>query len=463
MRKANMRNKGNISIQFLGAVGTVTGSKHLLKTPEGNILIDCGLFQGLKNLRLKNRESLPIEMSELKHVIITHAHLDHCGYLPVLIKNGFEGKIWMTPPTKDLVEIILKDSAKIQEEEAEKANEGNYSIHEPATPLYTLKDVEKTLSYCFTQNDNSEIRLFPQTSFEFTKNGHILGACFLTINCLGKRIVFSGDIGRPNSELLECPNKPRFADYLIMESTYGDRVHPHSDIQTELEKTINETYAKNGILMIPSFAVGRAQEIMFHINQLKRQNKIPYLPVYLDSPMGADATRIFINHPKWHKLKSHTEDILTKDVHIIRDYKDTLEIMADKSPKIIIAASGMVTGGRILNYLGTYGDNPNNTILLVGYQGEGTRGRSLKEGALSLKFYGEYHAILAEVQSTDCLSAHADQSEMIGWLSELETKPKYTFLVHGERHAQEIFRVKIQDELNFKVVLPEMEEEFILD
>jgi metallo-beta-lactamase family protein len=452
-----------LSIQFLGAAGTVTGSKHLLKTPEGNILVDCGLFQGLKALRVKNREKLPIDITKIKHVIITHAHLDHCGYLPVLIKNGFQGKIWMTPPTKDLVEIILKDSAKIQEEEAEKANEEGYSVHEPALPLYTLKDVEKTLSFCFTQPDNVSIRLFENTTFEFTKNGHILGSCFITITSSNKKVVFSGDVGRPNSVLLETPQKPLEADYLVMESTYGDREHPQTSIQTELENIINLTYNKKGTLMIPSFAVGRAQEIMYHINELKRQNRIPNLPVYLDSPMGADATQIFINHSKWHQLKSHSEDILTSNVTIIKDYRDTLDILADTTPKIIIAASGMVTGGRILNYLESFGNNSNNSILLVGYQGEGTRGRSLKEGAIALKFYGKYHPILAEVFNTDCLSAHADQKEMIDWLKALKIKPKHIFLVHGERHAQDIFRVKIQDELNLSVIIPTMEDEFYLD
>ncbi len=452
-----------LSIQFLGATSTVTGSKHLLKTPEAKILIDCGLFQGLKSLRLKNREELPVNIKDIDFSIITHAHLDHCGYIPVLVKNGFNGKFYMTPPTRDLVEIILRDSAKIQEEDAKKANEEGYSKHSPAKPLYTENDVERALKHFEVKNDNEWIKLTNNISFQFRKNGHILGATFIEIDCFGKRIVFSGDIGRNNSELLNSPEKPEEIDYLILESTYGDRLHPINNPLDDLEEAILSTIEKGGNLLIPSFAVGRAQEIMYLINVLKEQKRIPNIPVYLDSPMGADATEIFLNHPLWHKLKGVDIHKVSRHVSIIRDYHDTIKILKDKTSKIIIAASGMLTGGRVLTYLKEYGPLHDNTILLVGYQGEGTRGRALQEGLKEIKLQGKYVDIYAEVRSIESMSGHADQSEMLNWLKNLRKTPSKIFLVHGEPQALDVFRVKIQSELGIESIIPQFAEEFNLN
>jgi len=458
----HMKNS-KVSIQFLGATQTVTGSKHLLKTPELNILVDCGLFQGIKSLRLKNREDLPVNVKEIDVVIITHAHLDHCGYIPVLVKNGFKGQFLMTSPTRDLVEIILRDSAKIQEEDARKATDEGYTKHTPAKPLYTEDDVEKALNQFEIRHDEIWVHLSENISFQFLKNGHILGSAFIEMKCFGKKIVFSGDIGRKNSDLLAPPTIIEDADYLIMESTYGDRLHPENNPIDDLEETILSTIEKGGNLVIPSFAVGRAQEIMYLVNQLKEQKRIPNIPVYLDSPMGADATEIFLNHPNWHKLSSQETYLVSKHITIIRDFHDTFKVLKTKESKIIIAASGMLTGGRVLTYLKEYGPLHDNTILLVGYQGEGTRGRALKEGLKEVKLHGKYVDIFAEIKNIDSMSGHADQKEMLDWIKAFRKNPKKIFLVHGEPQAQDVFRVKIQDEIGSEVIIPELNQEFILD
>lgn len=453
-----------ISIQFLGAAETVTGSKLLLKTPEINVLVDCGMYQGIKSLRLKNREKLPIDENSIDILLITHAHLDHCGYIPVLVKNGFKGKILMTPPTRELVEIILMDSAKIQEEDARKANEEGYTVHSPAEPIYTVKDVEKCLRQFEIRHDLMWVKISENVSFRFVKNGHILGSAFIEFDCFDKKIVFSGDIGRYNNDLLLDPSIIKEADFLVMESTYGDRVHPDSSAIDELESAILHTFEKGGNLLIPSFAVERAQEIMFLINRLKEEKRIPAsILVYLDSPMGANATDVFLNNPNWHKLSAEDTHLIYRHINIIRDYSDSLKVMKENRRKIVIAASGMLTGGRVLNYLKEYSLDPNNTILLVGYQGEGTRGRALKEGLREVKIHGKYYPIECEIATIETMSGHADQNEMLNWLKSFTKKPQKIFLVHGEPQAQNIWRVKIKDELGIQIVIPELYEEFELN
>ncbi len=451
-----------LSIQFLGAAETVTGSKHLLKTPELNILVDCGLFQGIKSLRLKNWEKLPIDIQSIDVVLITHAHLDHCGYIPALVKYGYKGKFLMTPPTRDLVEIILRDSAKIQEEDAKRAKEDKYSKHENAQPLYTEKDVEKALPQFETKLDIEWVELSENISFRFLKNGHILGSSFIELHCFGKKIVFSGDIGRFNNDLLADPTPIEEADFLIMESTYGDRNHPDKHSIDELEEVILDTIQKGGTLLIPSFAVERAQEIMYLINVLKEQKRIPQLPVYLDSPMGASATEVFLNYPNWHKLTREQTHLIDKHITIIREFQDTFKVLKNEQSKIIIAASGMLTGGRILTYLKEFASDPINTILQVGFQGEGTRGRALKEGVKELKLHGKYFQVEAEVKHIDSMSGHADQHEMLAWLKGFKKKPQKLFMVHGEPQAQNIFRVKIKDETGIEVIVPKLYEEIML-
>lgn len=454
--------KQSISIQFLGAAGTVTGSKHLLKTENTHVLVDCGLYQGLKKLREKNREVLPIDIKLINAVVITHAHLDHCGYLPVLVKQGYKGKILMTAPTKELVELILLDSAKIQEEEAKLANFEGFSKHSPALPLYTESDVKKVLELIEVHQDRERVRISEEITFEFIKNGHILGSTSLEFHIYGRKIVFSGDLGRSNDDLLNGPEKLSGAEFLILESTYGDRLHPQENVLDLLEKVIFDTWERCGTTIIPSFAVGRAQEMLYLINELKDQKRIPPIPVYLDSPMGINATEIFQRYSGWHKISNKKIYNLDRHVTFVKDAHETQKVIKDDKRKIVIAASGMITGGRILNYISQLGWNPVNTILLVGYQGEGTRGRSLKDGAKELKIRGKYVQIDAEIQSIESLSAHADQQGMINWINLMDQIPQKVILVHGEPSAQNVFRVKLQDEFGAEVLIPELYDEIKL-
>jgi metallo-beta-lactamase family protein len=452
------------SIRFLGAAGTVTGSKHLLITPEMQILVDCGLFQGIKELRLKNWQALPVEAKEIAYIIITHAHLDHVGYLPVLIKNGFRGRILMTYPTRDLAELILRDSAKLQEEDAELANDRGYSKHKPALPLYTIEDVEKTLHFFEAKHDEEWIELSINTKFIFHKNSHILGSVFVDFESYGKRIVFSGDVGNARSVILPAPLIPDKADYLVMESTYGDRLHDPEPPSNQLANVINDTFWKKGTILIPSFAVGRAQEIMLLVNELKEKGDIPrQIPVFFDSPMGIDATHILLHYPKWNKLTPQQCDDLNKEIQYVRNIRETAKISKDRSPKIVIAASGMIAGGRILHYMEDHLGRTNDVVLLAGFQAEGTRGRALQDGAHELKLHGKFFPVHCKVNMISSLSAHADQKELIDWIKAFKSKPGKIILVHGEPSAQSALRVKIQDELNIPVQVPVQNDEIILD
>lgn len=446
-----MKTTNEIILQSLGAAETVTGSKHLLRTPELNILVDCGLFQGIKSLRMKNREELPVHPGDIDMLLLTHAHLDHCGYIPLFVKKGFKGKIYMTPPTRDLAEIILYDSAKIQEEDAERANREGYSKHKPALPLYKTEDVDFAIQHFEVVEHSSVIQLSPHVNFQFRKNGHILGSACIQLTCYDKTIVFSGDIGRYQSNFLLPPSNINKADYVIMESTYGDRLHK-GDPAEQLATIINEAADHHGTILIPSFAVGRAQEIMHILNKLKKENKIPHwLPVFLDSPMAADATDILCRYPKWHKLKLEECMSVCKDVVINRDWNNTQNIIAKHGSKIVISASGMLTGGRVLEYMKHIVPHENNTVVLIGYQAEGTRGRALQNKAHEVKIHGKYYPVKARVVEISGLSAHADQSELIEWLKSFQQLPLKIFLVHGEPSAQEALRVKIQDEITIPV------------
>ncbi len=454
--------QNEISIRFLGAASTVTGSKHFLKTPEANILVDCGLFQGLKSLRLKNRDPFPVEIASIHTVILTHAHLDHCGYIPLLVKSGFKGKICMTPPTRDLAEIILLDSAKIQEEDAERENRSGLSKHNPSLPLYSIKDVERALKQFHIYGDNQWIKISDNIEFRFIRNGHILGSAFVQFSCYGKKILFSGDIGRAEDEIMSPPGFVGEADFLIIESTYGDRLHKTTSTKEELADSINNTLHAKGNLLIPSFAVGRSQLLMHLINTLKKENRIPNVPVYMDSPMGANATEVMCKYREWHKLSEEESRAISHDINIITDFSDTLKTIKSRGSKIVIASSGMLTGGRVLEYLRNYVGNPKNTILIVGYQSEGTRGRALKNSAFEVKIYGKYYPVSAKIKEITSLSAHADQREMLLWMKQIKKIPQKIFLVHGEPNSLEAFRVKIKDELAVEPIIPKENEEFLL-
>lgn len=451
-----------VSLRFLGAAGTVTGSKHFLKTPELNILVDCGLFQGLKSLRLLNREPLPEKIDDINIIILTHAHLDHTGYLPVLVKQGFGGRIIMTPPTRDLTEIILNDSASLQEEDAATANKEGFSKHHPALPLYTEEDVNNTIRLFETYEDNSWVQLSDNIRFRFVRNGHILGSCFLEVECFGKTIVFSGDVGRQDTPTLSEPLRPSKADFLIIESTYGNRLHPNINPEEELRTVIQDVVQKKGNLLISSFAIGRAQELMVLLNNLKSRHAIPNIPVFLDTPMGTKATNVMINYPDWHHLSEEECKAILEKVERVEKLNQTYEVIFKSGSKVVIAASGMLTGGRVLHYLKKYLKDPKNIILLVGYQAEGTRGRALKEGAHELKIHGKYYAVKAEVREMISLSAHADQKELLDWIKEIKIKPEKTFIVHGEPDAAQTFALKIKDNFGWETKVPILNEEFLL-
>ena len=451
-----------MKIKFLGGTGTVTGSKTLVESNGLRILIDCGQFQGIKPLRELNWEPLPILPSTIDFVLLTHGHLDHCGWLPRLVNQGFKGKIYCTSPTKDVAKLILLDSAKIQEEEANKANEGHFSKHEMAEPLYTVEQAEQVLPLFRVIKPNEEVVLDPEIFAVFSNAGHIIGACTIALTLENKTLVFSGDIGRDNDILMYAPTKPKKADFVFIESTYGNRIHPETDAKLELEAYINNAVQKGGTIIIPSFAVERAQTIMYLIWQLKMEDRIPNIPYIIDTPMGISVLDIFRNNKKWQKLSEEDCIAMCKMFFMISDYKETIEAIYNKQPKVVIAASGMITGGRVLSYLERYIGLPETTVIIVGYQAEGTRGRKLLEGATEVKIHGKYYEVKANIVEIEGLSAHGDQKDLLNWLSELETKPQKVFLVHGENQPADELRIKIQEKYGFDCVVPLLGQEFEL-
>lgn len=449
-----------MKVKFIGGAGTVTGSKTLVESNGLRILIDCGLFQGIKPLRELNWEPLPVLPETIDFVLLTHGHLDHCGWLPRLVNQGFTGKIFCTAPTKEVTKLILIDSAKIQEEEAYKANQEKYSKHEIAEPLYTVEQAEKVFPHFRVVKTNEEIPLDAEISAVFTNAGHIIGACSIALTLEGKTLVFSGDIGRDNDVLMYPPTKPKKADYVFLESTYGNRLHPDTDAKLELEMYINNTFRNGGTTIIPSFAVERAQSIMYLLWQLHKEDKIPNIPYIIDSPMGVSAFDIFFNNLNWHKLALDDCIAMSKMFTMITDYKDTIDTIYSTQPKVIVAASGMVTGGRVLSYLEHYLGLPETTVIIVGYQAEGTRGRKLLEGAKEIKIYGNYYPVEAKILEIEGLSAHGDQNDLLRWLSALENKPQKVFLVHGENEPADELRIKIKEQYGFNCTVPLMGQEF---
>lgn len=444
-----------MKIHFLGGAGTVTGSKTLLETNELSILIDCGLFQGLKELRLLNRMPLPYNPKDIDVVLLTHGHLDHCGWLPKLVSDGFSGKIYCTAPTKEIAKLILLDSAKIQEEEAEKANKEHYSKHDPALPLYTVEEAKQVFPLFRVVDKEELVALSDTITFSFFYASHILGACSISLQVENKTLVFSGDLGQDDDVLLFPTVKPKKADFIFLESTYGNRVHPKSNPLFDLELIINNTYNKGGNLVIPSFAVERVQTIMYLIWQLKKQGKIPEMQYVIDTPMGINVLQLFLENRKWHKLNFEECTAMCEVFTLITDYKDTIEAIYDPRPKVVIAASGMITGGRVLSYLERYIVKPENTIALVGYQAEGTRGRKLLEGDKTIKMYGKIYPVKATVLLVEGLSAHGDQKDLLNWLTELRSKPEKIVLVHGESEASQGLSKKIKEDLEIACFIPE--------
>lgn len=445
-----------VTIHFLGAAGVVTGSKFLIKTSEKQILIDCGMFQGLKELRELNWMDLPVAVNNIDVVLLTHGHLDHVGFLPRLLKQGFHGKIIGTAPTLAIAEIILRDSAKIHEEDTKRANKEKYTKHQPALSFYSIPDAEKTIALFQVEIADKWITLSENISYRFQYNGHILGATYIELDIHGKRFVFSGDIGRQNDYLLRDPKTPKWADFLFIESTYGNKLHKEENVEDILSELIKETIHKNGNLIIPTFAVERLQTVMYLLWKLYKINKIPNIPIFVDSPMGTRVLEVFQRFPKWHKLSDSEYHAMCQHITILESYKETWETIDNNRSKIIIAGSGMVTGGRVLTYLKQMIDHKSTTVLLVGYQAEGTRGRLLQDGAHEIKFFGKYHPVKANIRSIDCLSAHADQKDLLHWMSHIKNIPENVFLIHGEPVALDAFRIKIRDTFNWKVTIPKL-------
>jgi len=454
--------KTNLNITFLGAAGTVTGSKYLLEITGLKILVDCGMFQGLKELRLLNWEKLPINESEVDFVLLTHGHMDHVGYIPKFVKSGFNGEILGTKPTLAIASIVLRDSAKIQEEDAERANKEGFSIHEKAEPLYDLIDTERAIKKFNFIDEGVWIFLNENVQVRFNNVGHILGATYIEIKVNEKVITFSGDVGRDNDLMLFSPKKPLHSDILFIESTYGDRLHSRENVEEKLASIINETIHNHGNVIIPSFAVERAQTLMLLLWKLREKGDIPYIPLVLDSPMGGNVLDLFIEFHEWHKLSMNDALKMKQAFQVVEDFSETWEVINKKTPKVIVAGSGMVSGGRVLTYLKNYISQPENTVLISGFQAEGTRGRALLEGAHEIKIFGKYYPVKANIEELRSLSGHADQQELLEWISNLDSKPSHVFIVHGERQASDTFRVKLKTEIGINAFIPRLNEKIEL-
>ncbi len=457
----------DIRVKFLGAAGSVTGSKFLLEIGNYKLLIDCGLFQGLKELRLRNWNELPVNPETIDTVVLTHAHIDHSGYLPMLFKNGYPGKVHSTEPTGELLKILLTDSAKLQEEEAAFANKKGYSKHDPARPLYTVRDAESVFPNITTHLIDKEFSLNDYISIRFFHAGHILGAASVEVTVKtsqgNKILVFSGDLGMDDNPLHLSPQKPRKADILFLESTYGNRLHRDQNIEDEFIQLLNECDARGGCLVIPAFSLGRTQLILYYLWKIFQNMKSR--PIYVDSPMAISVTSLYKQFETYHRLQSkddfghHIFD--ASFVHYVTKQDQSRMLNNLKNNAIILSASGMATGGRILHHLYHRLPNERDTILFTGFQAEGSRGRMLVEGETSVRIFGEEVSVNARVTTLDGLSAHADQEQLLDWVEDIESSPKRTFLIHGEKEGMTALKQKLEAR-NWNVSIPEYLESFTL-
>ena len=444
-----------MKLTFLGATGTVTGSKYLLSSGPSNILVDCGLFQGYKELRLRNRARFPIDPAEVDAVVLTHAHLDHSGYLPLLVKNGFTGKIYCSHATYDLCKILLPDSGHLLEEEANYANRHGFSRHAPALPLYSEADAVRALRHFSPVAFGTPFTVAGEIRAELSRAGHILGAAIVSVRSGGKSIVFSADLGRMHDPIMVPPTPVLEADFLVVESTYGDKRHDPADPLLLLGKTIRDTAARGGVTIIPSFAVGRAQSLLYDIYRLKEKGEIPsHIPVYLNSPMAADATALYQKHLHDHRLGHEQCQVMRHAAKIVNSVEESIALNERQVPMVIVAASGMATGGRVLHHLKAFAPDPRNTILFAGFQAGGTRGAKMIEGVDAIKIHGQYVPLRAQVDQISNLSAHADSDEIVGWLSHFKRPPRRTFITHGEPQAAQALRLRIGRDLGWPCEVP---------
>jgi metallo-beta-lactamase family protein len=444
-----------MNLHFFGAAGTVTGSRYLLESKGLRILVDCGLFQGLKNLRLRNWAPFPVKPKSISAVVLTHAHLDHSGYLPALARDGFKGPVYCSKATRELCKILLADAAHLQEQDAEYANRRGFSKHHPALPLYDTQDVKRVLrafsSLAF--DETHELREGPAARLR--RAGHILGAATVELNWKGRRIVFTGDLGRYDDPLTVDPEPVHATDYLVVESTYGDRLHGRQEALETLGKIVERTIARGGTVIVPAFAVGRAQMLLYYFERLKSAGRLVDVPIYLNSPMAAQASELFLRHSPDQKLSDEERRRACEVAKYVGSVDESKALNEDATPKVIISASGMATGGRVLHHLKKYAPDPRNTILFSGFQAAGTRGASMVAGAETIKIHGEYVPLRAEVDNLDMLSAHADADGIMRWLRNFTHPPRMTFVTHGEPTAADTLRRRIQDELGWRATAPE--------
>lgn len=447
---------------FFGANATVTGSKTLVEVGGLRLLVDCGLFQGFKALRERNWAPLPFDPRSLDAVLLTHAHIDHSGALPLLTRNGFKGPIWASPASAELTEVLLQDTAHLQEEEARYRNRHGATKHTPAEPLYTVRDTQACLKHLKRVGRDGVIELGQGVKVRCHRAGHILGASSLSIEHEGKTLLFSGDLGRDDDLVMLPPETGQKANWVVVESTYGDRQHPDIDPIDKLGDVIRRTAARGGVVVIPAFAVGRTQSLLYSLYRLRQAGAIPDLPIVLDSPMAITATELYQRHHAEHRLTDDECRGIGRMTRFVRDVEESKALMKQRYPMVIIAGSGMVTGGRVLHHIAHYGPNSRNAIVLSGFQAGGTRGASLAEGAKSIKLLGEYVPIRAEVVQLDSLSAHADQAGLLGWLGALGQQPEHVFVTHGEPQAADTLRLRIKEQLGWAASVPEYRDSFEL-
>jgi len=453
------------TIQFLGAAGTVSGSKFLVDTGETRFFVDCGMFQGPKRFRLLNWEKSPVALDSVNHVLLTHAHLDHSGMLPALVRDGFKGHIWTTPVTTELCEISLLDAAHLQEEDARFANKMSFSKHKPALPLFTTADAEMAIERLKAVEYEKPTAISEDTSVRFLDAGHILGSAIVEVSGRGQapmRIVFSGDLGRYDSLILRDPASVEEADYLLVESTYGNRIHPPKEPIDDLASIINETARRGGMTVIPAFAVGRTQTLLYLLRDMKEKNAIPDLPIFVDSPMARRVTNVFCRHiddfdeeAKAVFHKTGKCPILSDNMEFVHTKDESQKINDIRYPAIIVSASGMATGGRVLHHLKYRLPDPRNAVIFVGYQAVGTRGQLLRDGARSIKIHGEQVPVRAQIRNIEAFSGHADYVEILRWLGKFRKPPRMTFVVHGEEESSRALAAEIEKNLGWKTHIPE--------
>lgn len=453
----------NATLQFLGGVGTVTGSKYLIDAGGSRILLDCGLFQGLKELRLRNWDKPPFDAKSIEAVVLSHAHIDHCGYLPLLVRHGFRGPVYCTPGTKSLLEIVLPDAAHLQEEDAAYANRRGFSKHHPARPLYTSADAVKALRLIDARPYHQTFLVTPDIHVTFRRAGHILGSATVDLELHGSpplHLVFSGDLGRWGRPMLRDPEFVPEADVLLVESTYGDRTHSSLDAGDELTRIIHAAVERGGALIIPAFAIGRTQELIWRIRELEDAGRIPKLPVFIDSPMAQDATEIFCKHPEDHDIDmqtlmdEHRCPLCCRPYQLTRTPDESKALNKHHGPLIIISASGMATGGRVVHHLKQRLPDPKTTVMLVGFQAAGTRGRTLQNGEKFLRMHGQDVPVRAHIETLDSLSAHADRTEILKWLGGFTRPPRQVYIVHGEPNAAEALAATLRQELHWNASVP---------